>query len=183
MKEGVGNLTGVIETVVQHFKHSSDVDNKTGVINSVSGLVDWKRTYIDLSRLVLKMKELVMKTVESTDVEDELVKRIESTKKSEIYYNFSLNEMLNIRKGLSLTTFYNYSVFCYTVRVQFSNPKATTHEVVRFAPESASALRRKMREQRRSSLKGPVSSGSHSQSHSRSHSQSLKSTKRMDSLK
>ena len=149
-------MAGVIETVVQHFQHSVSVEGQEAEV--MGSVVDWKRTYIDLSRLILKMKDLVIETARLKDIDD-LAKRIETTKKSEMYCNFSLKEMLDICKGLwcvkilnSICTFY----FCYAVRVQYSQPKATTHEVVRFAPESASTLRRKMRANRKASSKEPI---------------------------
>ena len=92
--EGVGNIAKVMETVVHHYRHSLDYGR-----GAEQPLVDWKRAYRDLLKLVIQMKKLVFKNVdeEGKRTLDERLK-LAAKDHAAASINLSLMEMLEMRK-------------------------------------------------------------------------------------
>lgn len=88
--EGVGNIVQVMETIIKHYKHSL-----SGLEKDV---VDWKRVYRDLMKLVQNMKHLVIKTVTASEsAPSELEERLKkATTRNQACNMLSLIEMLEI---------------------------------------------------------------------------------------
>ena len=88
-KEGVGDLAEVIEVVVGHYRHSLE-----GEGTNSKNLVDWKRAYRDLLKLVLKLKEVAINSAEAATKESSQLKL--KLEKGFTMDNLSLAEMLAI---------------------------------------------------------------------------------------
>lgn len=59
--EGVGDVVEIMESVIRHYRHS---------LRSVGGgadVIDWKRVYRDLRKLLQNMKRLVLKSASASE--------------------------------------------------------------------------------------------------------------------
>ena len=93
MDEGVGNISEVMEAVIDHYKHSpshASADDPSKV--------DWKRVYRDFDKLLDSMKDLVIRTADSAGSSD-IEERLKSAARCHTARNkLSLLEMLDICK-------------------------------------------------------------------------------------
>lgn len=93
VSEGVGNIAEVMETVIEHYRHALQ-----HVREEDKPVVDWKRAYRDLLKLVTQMKHLVLKNADEAG-KCELEDRLRSAARSRSARNrLSLIEMLEIRE-------------------------------------------------------------------------------------
>jgi hypothetical protein len=91
IREGVGNIGEVMESVIKHYKHSL-----THVREADKPVIDWKRAYRDLLKLVAQMKTLMLKSANEGEKE-ELEERLRSATRSHSARNrLTLMEMLEI---------------------------------------------------------------------------------------
>lgn len=90
ISEGVGDIGKVMEMVIKHYRHSTILGKEKPPI------VDWKRAYRDLRKLVQNIKTLVIKSAEQEARETDLEERLRASIRTPARNKLSLMEMLEI---------------------------------------------------------------------------------------
>ncbi len=148
ISEGVGDIGKVMETVIRHYRHSVS----SGMAKDP--IVDWKRAYRDLRKLVLNIKNLVVKSAVEEARENardnDLQERLRASIKTPARNKLSLMEMLEICMFYIMPApfpLFNFSV-CSSVRMRCARKNPTTRDLYMMAADSASTRRRQMRMER-----------------------------------
>ena len=95
IQEGVGDIGKVMETVIKHYRHSICSGSEK------EPMVDWKRAYRDLRKLVFNIKTLVIKNAkEEAGSENNIEERLRAAIRTPARNKLSLMEMLEIRMSL-----------------------------------------------------------------------------------